>query len=75
MVTKHFCETSAVIIFDAVASPISTVATNSIGDATAIASNEFKPASRNFSAIAGPTPGNSSKSTLSLHLIAMFQDP
>ena len=52
------------MIFAAVASPISAAVTNSAGDATAIASNELNPPSRNFSAIAGPTPANSSKSTL-----------
>ena len=47
----------------AVLSPMSAVVLNSPALATASDWNESKPASRSFSAVAGPTPGNSSRST------------
>ena len=51
---------AAWIIFPATASPNSACSARSPGLITASASNSSKPASRNFSAVAGPTPGRSS---------------
>ena len=54
------------MILAAVASPTSAAATSSPGEATAIASTEPKPASRSFSAVAGPTPGRSSSNFIGI---------
>ena len=56
---------AALIILAAVASPTSAIDANSIGDVTATDSIELNPASLNFSAVAGPIPGNSSNVMLS----------
>ena len=42
-------------------SPISHVSASSFGEATAMAMSSLYPASRSFSAMAGPTPGMSSR--------------
>ncbi len=49
-----------IMILPATASPSSAASANAEGVITAIANNSSKPASRNFSAVAGPTPGRSS---------------
>ena len=51
---------AAWIILPATASPSSACSARSGGLITANASNSSKPASRSFSAVAGPTPGRSS---------------
>ena len=48
------------IIFADTASPSSACSPNSEGLITAMASRSSNPASLNFSAVAGPTPGRSS---------------
>ena len=54
---------AAWIIFPATASPNSACSARSGGLITARANSSSKPASRNFSAVAGPTPGRSSMAT------------
>ena len=55
---------AAAIIFAETASPSSASSARSAGDITAKPRSSSKPASRNFSAVAGPTPGRSSMVTL-----------
>ena len=51
---------AALMILFATASPNSAWSAKSDGDITAMANNSSNPASRSFSAVAGPTPGKSS---------------
>ena len=51
---------AALMIFPATASPSSACSARSAGDITARDNNSSNPASRSFSAVAGPTPGRSS---------------
>ena len=51
-------------------SPISQVSASSLGDATAIAMSSVYPASRSFSAMAGPTPGMSSSVFVTISILS-----
>ena len=51
---------AALMILPATASPSSACSARSAGDMTARERSSSKPASRSFSAVAGPTPGRSS---------------
>ena len=55
---------AAAMILAETASPSSASSARSAGDITASPRSSSKPASRNFSAVAGPTPGRSSMVTL-----------
>ncbi len=56
------------IILELTASPNSACSDKSAGFITAIVIKSSKPASRSFSAVAGPTPGNSS-------IVCSFRSP